>query len=584
MASGYNVLLVTLDTTRRDRIGCYGYARGRTPAIDSLAARGALFEDAVTSVPLTLPSHATLLTGVYPPRHGIRDNGRHALAAEHATLAEILKANGYDTAAFIGCFVLDARFGLDQGFDAYDFQVSSSGLRPKMPDFNERPASDVTDAAIRWLAGRPETSKRPPFFMWVHYFDPHQPYESPLAGDAAFAGRPYDAEIAFVDAQIGRLLADIARRGLAERTLVVVAADHGEALGEHGEPTHGLFLYESTIRVPLILSCPTLFPGPCRVNDQVVGLADVFPTLLDLLGIAAPGSVDGRDLVGAAADPARAIYIETHSPFYLAGWSPLEGLRTHGSKYILAPEPEMYDLAADASESANLHASRPPALATLEEGLADLRGGWGSSETAERELTDEEIERLRALGYVQTGGHEASGPLPDPKAMVAIYNQSLEAEHAYETGRFEEAAAAARAVLERCGACVQATRVLAFSYVRLGKAGDAVALLREAVRRSPDVFLVRSLAQVLIIEKKYSEAQDALRIYEALDPKDGRVPLLRGDCLAAVGRRDEAIVQYEAARRLDPNRVGMMAAERIARVKARSSTDEGGAIRDGGGG
>jgi arylsulfatase A-like enzyme len=580
MASGYNVLLVTLDTTRRDRIGCYGCAWARTPTLDSLAAGGVLFDDAITSVPLTLPSHATLLTGLYPPRHGIRDNGRQGLAPERETLAEILASSGYETAAFIACFVLDARFGLDQGFGIYDFQVGSSGYRPKMPDFNERPANEVTDSAIRWLAKRAESGgASKPFFAWVHYFDPHLPYESPLAGQPDLAGRPYDAEIAFVDAQIGRLLGELGRRGLAERTIVVVVADHGEALGDHAEPTHGLFLYESTVRVPFLLYCPALVPGPCRVADRVVGLADVFPTLLDLLGIPTPGPVDGRSLVAAPADPGRAIYIETHAPFYLAGWSPLEGLRTHDSKYVLAPRPELYDLDADRAEASNLHASRPPGLALLEEELAALRGGWGPDAGAARELTDEEIERLRSLGYVQAGGAAAPGSLADPKEMVDVYNQSLEAERAYEAGRFEDAAAAARAVLDRCGSCSQATRVLAFSYVRLGRSADAVALLRESVRQTPNVFLVRSLAQVLIIQKQYGEAEEALRIYEALDAKDGRVPLLRGDCLAALGRARDAVAKYEEARRLDPNRVGIIAAERIARV----NTARGGAISPGDG-
>jgi arylsulfatase A-like enzyme len=248
-ARGYDVILVTLDTVRQDRLGCYGYEYGSTPTFDALAERGVRFEQAVTAAPLTLPSHATMMTGVTPPRHGVHDNGIYRLDEDNETFAEVARAAGYQTAAFVGCFVLDARFGLNQGFDVYDFDVSERGLRPQMLDFNERSANEVTDAALAWLGERdPER----PYFLWVHYFDAHLPYQSPLAGEARFAGRPYDAEIAFVDREVGRLLEAVD----PERSLVAVASDHGEALGDHGEPTHGLFLYESTVRVPMIVTGP----------------------------------------------------------------------------------------------------------------------------------------------------------------------------------------------------------------------------------------------------------------------------------------------------------------------------------------
>jgi arylsulfatase A-like enzyme len=545
----------------------------QTPTLDGLAAGGIRFDDAITSVPITLPSHATILTGLYPPSHGVRDNGKYALADEHVTLAETLQAHGYETAAFVGCFVVDARFGLAQGFDVYDFQVTPDGHRPRMLDFNERPADAVTDAAIRWLSQRRQANATGPFFAWVHYFDPHLPYRSPLQKLARFAARPYDAEIAFVDAQLKRLLDELKRHDLRERTLIAVVADHGEALGEHGEPTHGMLLYAPTMRVPFILHCPALFDGPYRVGDRVVGLADLRPTLEDLLGITPTTPADGVSLLRSNGDPNRAIYIETQAPLNLAGWSPLYGLRTHTHKYILAPEPEYFDLQSDPGESRNLHASQSPGLEALKHALAQRMETWPAADAAARRLSDEEIERLSALGYVRAGVQPGDGPLPDPKKMMPIYNQALEAERLYGQRRYEEAAGLARRVLEQCPASMQATRVLAFSYLKLGRADEAVELLRSSVERNPDVFLIRSLAQLLIIQRECDDAEAVLKVYESVDPSDGRVPLLRGDCFARQGLHARAIEQYQQAIVLDENRVGLVARERIERTLEEAQGD-----------
>ena len=247
-ATGVNVLLVTLDTVRADRLGCYGHESAETPTLDALAARGVRFDDAITSVPVTLPSHATILTGLSPLSHGVRDNGRYRLAEEHVTLTEVLSSHGYDTAAFVGCFVLDARFGLDQGFDTYDFEVSADGYHPQMPDFNERSATGVTDAVVRWLDERAISGANAPFFAWVHYFDPHQPYQSPLQRLPRFAVRPYDAEIAYVDAELQRVLDKLGDLGVRDRTVVVVAGDHGKRYNHYEGPkqVHRLSRHHST--------------------------------------------------------------------------------------------------------------------------------------------------------------------------------------------------------------------------------------------------------------------------------------------------------------------------------------------------
>lgn len=568
-ARGMNVLLVTLDTTRADRLGCYGYDAADTPTVDSLAERGVLFEDAVTSVPLTLPSHATILTGLSPRDHGVRENGKYRLSDDNTTLAEVLGSHGYDTAAFVGCFVLDERFGLDQGFDTYDFQVTPEGNRPGMPDYNERSATAVTDAAIHWLEERGSRGPDEPFFIWVHYFDPHLPYRSPLEQTPRFAGRPYDAEIAYADRELGRLLGRLETMGLRENTLIVAVGDHGEAFGEHGEPTHGMLLYEGTLRVPFIVSCDALFDRPHRVSDRVVGLVDVRPTVEGLVGISSPDPCDGASLVEAPPESARAIYIETLTPLSLAGWSPLYGLRAHRSKYVLAPEREYYDLQADPTESVNLYPTGGPDVERLESELTAVMEASGERPASPHSLSDEEIERLRSLGYVEARAPEDVTGLADPKVMMPVYNDALKAENLYAAGRIEEAAALAAEVLEESDMCSQAVRVLAFSDLRLGRPDEALDLLRRSVERKPDVFLVRSLAQALIIDGRYGDAEEALDLYEKLSPDDGRVPLLRGDILALRDRPREAIAEYEKAIEIDENRVGIRARNQIQDVKAK---------------
>jgi len=580
-AAGFNVLLVSLDTVRQDRLGCYGYGSAQTPVIDSLTARGVRFDDAVASTPVTLPSHTTVLTGLYPPHHGVRDNGLYRLAAAHETLAEGLKAHGYDTAAFVGCFVLDERFGLSQGFDVYDFEVTEAGNRKSQPDFNERSAEAVTDSTVGWLRRRQEQRPSAPFFAWVHYFDPHLPYRSPLETQKVFQGRGYDAEIAWVDQQLGRLLDELSRLDLMQETLVVLVADHGESLGEHGEPTHGMFVYESTVRVPLILSSPVLFDQPFVDDDRVVGLVDVRPTIEDLLGVPRSGSYDGVSLLQNDPEQDRAIYLETQAPENQWGWSPLYGLRTHTKKFILAPSPEYYDVRTDPAELDNRYGDSAADASRLQERLADEMRSWEGGDEATRLMSDEEIARLGSLGYVQSATGRPRGPLPDPKAMVPVLEKSNRAEALYFRGRFPEAAALAREVYSDCPSCTQAVRVLAFSLLKLGQADEAIRILRASVTEKRDTFLIRSLAQALIIDGRYREADRVLEVYAETDPTDGRVHILRGDVHDREGRHDEAIAEYTRAIELDRQRVGITARERIRRVEDRvNPVREGSADRE----
>lgn len=575
-AAGFNVLLVSLDTVRQDRLGCYGYGSAQTPVIDSLAARGARFDDAVASTPVTLPSHTTVMTGLYPPHHGVRDNGLYRLSAEHETLAERLKANGYDTAAFVGCFILDERFGLSQGFDVYDFEVTEAGYRKSQPDFNERSAEAVTDSAVGWLRTRQEENRTAPFFAWVHYFDPHLPYRSPLQAQAVFAGRPYDAEIAWVDQQLGRLLGELSRLHLTEKTLVVLVADHGESLGEHGEATHGMFVYDATVRVPLILSSPVLFDQPFVDGDRVVGLVDVRPTIEDLLGVPGSGSCDGVSLLQDDPEQDRAIYLETQAPENQWGWSPLYALRTHTGKYILAPTQEYYDLQTDSAELQNRYGGPVDQSSGLQRRLAELMQSWSGVDQKTRQMSDEEIARLASLGYVHSTADRPQGPLRDPKAMMPVLDKSNRAEALYFRGAFPEAADLAREVVAECPSCTQAVRVLAFSLIKLGDADEAIEILRASVAGTRGTFLIRSLAQALIIDGRYREVEDVLGLYSAADPTDGRVHILRGDVHDREGRYDEAIAEYTRAIELDRQRVGITARERIRRVTERTARSPSG--------
>lgn len=427
-----SVVLVTIDTLRADRVGVYGWRAARTPAIDALAARGVRVERAYAVAPITLTSHASLLTGVYPPVHGARHNGMR-LRAEVPTLAEMLHARGFATGAFVAAFPLDRRFGLNRGFDVY------SDALPRGPDGrprNERPGREVVDEALTWLSARQAGT---PFFLWVHLFEPHAPYE----GDPARpAGDRYDDEIAKADAQVARLVQALdARAGAAAAsTLIIVSGDHGEAFGEHGEIGHSVFIYDTTLRVPLVLAggpVTSRARGPqARVIDEAVSLVDVLPTVLDLAGLPAVRG-DGESLVPAfTGDPnrrasalgARALYAESLAPLFDFGWSPLRSLRLNDIKYIAAPKPELYDIPHDAAETHNVLAEHPDTAATMAARLdqAHPTDGGGGSATTPAPQDPEALARLRSLGYLASspgrapaGAAGASGR-PDPKDRVGL--------------------------------------------------------------------------------------------------------------------------------------------------------------------
>jgi arylsulfatase A-like enzyme/predicted TPR repeat methyltransferase len=473
-----SLLLITLDTTRADHLGCYGAKPSPTPEIDRLAARGVRFAQVVAASPLTLPSHATIMTGRAVRRHGISDNGLARLADDELTLAEVLKARGYATHAFIASAVLDRSTGIAQGFSQFDDRVRL-GKRSWF-DWTERAASQVNAAVVATLP-----TLRPPFFLWVHYYDPHRPHVAPEPFQKRFARAPYDAEIAAMDHAVGELLQALARHRLDQNLLIAAAGDHGESLGEHGESQHGVFLYQATLRVPWILSGPGVPAG--KVISQRVGLVDLFPTVLDLLGATSPATIDGRTTrpLWSQTKPAwTARYeAETLYPLSAFGWSPLVALIDGDSKWIAAPAPERYDLSKDPKETQNLFAERDrPRLAELEARVQQL-----ASSHAPAELSAEDQERLATLNSLGYAASTVMGPSgADPKTQIATVEQLETARQAIAAGKFEQAIAQLESLVAAQPHNQQAWLTLARAFAAAGRSDEALVQYRTISQRWPE--------------------------------------------------------------------------------------------------
>lgn len=553
-----NLVVVTLDTTRADRLGCYGARDAGTPALDRLATEGLRFEHAVATAPVTLPSHASLFTGLYPPAHGVRGNSEFRLADRHVTLAELFSSAGYDTAAFVSAFVLDARYGLAQGFGGYDDRVRAIG--GGFPSGTaERSAAGTTDAFLSWIERR---SASKPFFAWVHFFDPHAPYAPAEPFASAMPSRPYEAEIASVDFQVGRLRDALEKRGLWERTAIVVAADHGESLGEHGERTHGLFLYDAVLRVPLLLRLPG---GSVRgvVSDRVVSLVDVLPTVVDLYDLADSERRDGESLLREPSEKDRAVYLETLYPWQDYGWAPLTGLRRRKDKYVLAPKDEYYDLSTDPGETKPGTAA--PGRAVLARNLRKRLAGWPPLlEAAPAVSSGEETARLQSLGYATGPGPAGRGPLRDPKDMVEVASMLIDANAALQAGRSDEALALGKKAAALSPEDRSVLQLLGKVYLRLGRLKEAEEVLRAFTRIRPKADVSLLLAQILILRGQLQPAGVFLDEAQALDPKHGGVAIARGDLLARQGRREEARIEYRRAQEIDPYRAASLAQARLA--------------------
>ena len=486
--TGLNVLLVTIDTLRADRVGACGSARSLTPNLDGLAARGAAFTRAFAHATVTLPSHANILLGATPSHHGVHDNLNFLVRPEFTTLAEHLAARGYATAAFVGGFPLVSYFGLDQGFAVYDdaFGRPEAGAGGAAAKTGERPAGEVWAAARKWLGGRAS-----PWFLWLHFYDPHDPYEPPEPYKGRFASNPYDGEVAYADAVLGEVLGDIRERGLEATTLVVCVSDHGESLGEHGEATHGYLAYNPTLWVPLVVRVPGLAP---RVVDRNVSHVDIFPTVCEALGIGPPAALQGRSLLPLMRGKGRAerpIYFESLSAHYNMGWAPLRGTIDGAGKFIDSPRPEFYDLGRDFGETRDLAGERDvPALRKKLESLVRGQASPGSAGAAS--ASDRETrERLRSLGYVASlpgPRRTVFGPEDSVAALLPYHNRAAEALGLHRSGKASEAVAALRDILAARPNVGEAYLNLAEIHKEEGRPDEALAVLRRGLEAMPESY------------------------------------------------------------------------------------------------
>lgn len=542
-----SVLLITLDTTRADRLGCYGYGAGKTRSIDALAGSGVLFRNAFSQVPLTLASHASLLTGTYPATNGVPVNGV-ALGGGVATLAEVFRDHGYRTGAFVSALVLDARYGLERGFDEYNDDLGTH-------EAIERKADRVTDAALDWLG----KSSQKPFFAWVHYFDAHSPYVPPAPFREQFDD-PYDGEIAFVDSQIGRLVEWLDQRGRREHTLVLIAGDHGEAFGEHHETAHGFFIYNTTVHVPLILS----FPGVLKKNTTVetpVGLVDVFPTVVDTLGWERVKGLEGQSLARlcrgeeSSHDP---VYVESEYPDLGFGWAPLHSIIRDQWKYIDAPRGELFDRLKDPMERTNVieeNASVASELNAELETLMEKMVRRGSSGDASNAGALSDLESLGYVGGAASAVHTRSaGPQRDPKDMVGVYEAHNRAVTALLAGRYAQAIEIAEPLVQASPESDEFYNTLGRAYLETGRIVDAQHAFEMSLRRVPDnPRRLWRLGESLRRQGKFKDAIVVLRAAIAIAPALAEAHSSLGDALSRVGKSDESLREYQAAVAASPD-------------------------------
>lgn len=557
-----NVILITLDTTRADRMGFLGSKRGLTPNLDALARQSVVFTHAYSQVPLTTPSHATILTGTYPQFHQVNDFGV-PLAEDLPYAPYIFRGNGYHTAAFVGSLVLDPEArsapGFERGFDVYDAGFHRRHTGEDRYEAIERRAGEVIGHTLAWLTEHRDG----PFFVWIHLYDAHDPYDPPEPYKSRYAAAPYDGEIAYTDAAVGKFLNWLRLRGLYDNSLVAVMADHGEALGEHGETTHGIFLYDETIRVPLLFKLPKQRSAGTRV-DARAGLVDVLPTMLETAGIPVPREVQGESLLALAKPQAskvhdRPAYAESDYPHRTFGWSSLRSLRSGKYLFVEAPRKELYDQTSDPKSEHNLSATSAAVAGTLAGQLETFRQKTSSAKDAPKISADPGLqERLNALGYVATDSSSSSMPGiketgADPKDKAEVVNLLHRAEMLKEDNHFEEAVP----LLERV---VVLEPNLPITYLQLGTAltslknyAKAVPVLRKAVEMRPDLTVPRyQLGSALFETEDFAGAAVEFETAVARSPDWPEAHLSLATAYARLGRLEDAIPQYEKVIGLRP--------------------------------
>jgi choline-sulfatase len=553
-----SVLLVTIDTLRADRLGCYGYEGAQTPNIDGLASEGVLFEQVGAQVPVTLPSHATILTGLLPASHGVHDNSTFCLAGDVTTLAEVFERAGYRTGAMIGAYVLARQFGLSQGFAAYEdsfpeCRESGNPLRRV-----ERPAAEVARSGIEWLSAQGQR----PFFLWLHFFDPHASYNPPKPFSERFPDTPYDGEVAYVDQEIGRVLGYLAREGLDRRSLVVITSDHGEGLGQHDEDTHSVLVYETTMRVPLIMRWIGRLPGGLRIHE-LARTTDITPTVLELVGLHPPDPMDGASLVPVLRGDEGGVGLsagESMLALYHFGLSPLISVRTGRWKYIAAPHPELYDLVHDSNEEINVVDSFPAVADSLSRAALQYAAAVAAGEPAAPVVSAGEGDKLEALGYlpspppVSTPAVSEWRHLPDPKDHRRLMSLAIRASGLIGENQAHEALPLLDEAFDRGGSIPLLRRLQATAYFRLGRLDEAVDALRSGMAADSSYAMFPKMLGELELERgKPQEALEALDVALRLIPFDPWSLHLRGKALVGLGRIEEAADALGTAIRLQPS-------------------------------
>lgn len=556
-----HLVVVTIDTLRADRLGVYGSRDVATPALDRIAREGAMAAEATAHVPSTRPSHVNLFTGLLPTETGIRDNVSPAVPPDTPLLAEVLKGAGFTTAAFVSSVVLDPASGLSRGFDTYGARFEARPGEAQFLNTMQKKGDVTTREALKWLEGATGSAERR-LFLWLHLYDPHDPYDPPQPYASRYAGRPYDGEVAFSDELVGRLDQALTQCALREDTLLVVTSDHGEGLGEHGETLHGFFAYQSTLRIPLLLRGPGIAPGT-RL-EQTVRIVDVFPTVLDLLDVPAPRGARfaGTSLGPAMRGQARVVepvtYAESLVPRLHFGWSDLRVAREGRWKYIQAPRPELYDLGADPGEATNVASAQPARMAALRAALGRFLEQERQPPAAASAST-EELEKLAALGYVGGGPPpvDTSAPGADPKDKVEDFQFASESiregllrfqgeDYAASVARFQD-------VLRRGIATFEIHFYLARALFAMRRFPEAAQHFEEATRRAPvHAEAWEGMARALSASGHAQAALAALRRGEAALPGDPGLRAARARLLRHLGRAEEARAAYEAALPLAP--------------------------------
>jgi arylsulfatase A-like enzyme/Tfp pilus assembly protein PilF len=543
-----NVLLITVDTLRYDRVGFHTDEHVRTPNMDRLASRSAVYHRAFAHNPVTLPSHVNIMTGTTPLYHGISDNPGFKLEERFLTLAELLKDSGYSTGAFIAAFPLDSRFGLDQGFDLYDDNYGVQ--KPYSLYFAERRADQVLEPAMAWIA-----KQEGKWFGWIHLFDPHEPYDPPAPYDQQYKDDPYSGEAAYMDAQLGKLFAYLEETGRMSDTVVVLTADHGEALGEHGELTHSYFAYNGAIHVPLFVYVPGL--KPVEVHENVSHM-DIFPTVCDALGIKSPKHIQGESLLPLAKGKGRSdatIYFESMTPNLTAGWAPLKGFIRGDLKFIDLPLKEVYDLRRDMDELVNLAAKSD--ISGLEKDLKKLQKSQ-RGEVVEQKLDDVEqdmLNKMRSLGYISAGkakGQKKYGPKDDLKSLLPLQIKMQDAVKEFREGQHDQALKNLREIIVARPDYLPAYSHMSNLFYSLGIKEQAVQSLRDGLNANKDSLYLQARLGLMLVEiQEFDEAKKLLKKCIAKEDNNPDYFLYLGVAQQKSGQFELALASYHDALKLD---------------------------------